>query len=45
MQINDKSINLTPGMEVTAEIRTGGAASQDIFSTHLRRQRESLRER
>ncbi|CAE6745258.1 HlyD family type I secretion periplasmic adaptor subunit [Paraburkholderia haematera] len=46
MQINDKSINLTPGMQVTAEIRTGRRSVAGYFLDPLAQTTgESLRER
>jgi hemolysin D len=46
MQINNKSINLTPGMEVTAEIRTGRRSVAGYFLDPLMQTTgESLRER
>lgn len=46
MPINDKSINLTPGMEVTAEIRTGRRSVAGYFLDPLvQTAGESLRER
>lgn len=46
MRINDKSINLTPGMEVTAEIRTGRRSVASYFLDPLvQTVGESLRER
>jgi hemolysin D len=46
MQINNKPINLTPGMQVTAEIRTGRRSVAGYFLDPLKQTTgESLRER
>jgi len=46
MHINNKSINLTPGMEVTTEIRTGQRSVAGYFLDPLvQTAGESLRER
>jgi hemolysin D len=46
MQIEDKQIDLTPGMAVTAEIKTGSRrVIQYLLSPLLRYKQESLRER
>jgi hemolysin D len=46
MQIDDKLLNLSPGMAVTVEIKTGTRRIIDyLLSTILRHSQESLRER
>jgi hemolysin D len=46
MQIEDKLINLTPGMAVRAEIKTGQRrVTEYLLSPLLRYKQESLRER
>lgn len=46
MQIEDKLVNLSPGMAVTVEIRTGSRrVIEYLLSPLLRYQRDSLRER
>ena len=46
MQIDDKLLNLSPGMAVTVEIKTGRRRIIDyLLSPILRHAQESLRER
>jgi hemolysin D len=46
MQIDDKFVNLSPGMAVTAEIKTGSRKILDyLLSPLLRYRQETLRER
>jgi hemolysin D len=46
MQVENKLVNLSPGMAVTAEIKTGSrAVISYLLSPLLRYQQESLRER
>jgi hemolysin D len=46
MQVEDKSVNLSPGMAVTVEIKTGSqAVISYLLSPLLRYKQESLRER
>jgi hemolysin D len=46
MQIEDKVVNLSPGMAVTVEIKTGTRRIIDyLLSPLLRHGQESLRER
>jgi hemolysin D len=46
MQIEDKMVNLVPGMAVTAEIKTGQRRIIEyVLSPLLRYKQESLRER
>ena len=46
MQVEDKLVNLTPGMAVTVEIRTGSRrVIEYLLSPLLRYKQESLRER
>ena len=46
MQIDDKLVNLSPGMAVTVEIKTGTRRIIDyLLSPILRHSHESLRER
>jgi len=46
MQIDDKQVNLTPGMAVTVEIKTGSRTLISyLLSPIMRYRQESLRER
>jgi hemolysin D len=46
MQIDDRMVNLSPGMAVTVEIKTGSRRIlSDLLSSLLRYQQETLRER
>jgi hemolysin D len=46
MQIEDKMVNLAPGMAVTVEIKTGARRPIEyLMSPLLRYRQESLRER
>ena len=46
MQIDDRMVNLSPGMAVTVEIRTGSRAILDyLLSPLMRYRQEALRER
>jgi hemolysin D len=46
MQIDDRTVNLSPGMAVTVEIKTGSRAILSYLLSPLRRYRqEMLRER
>ena len=46
MQIDDRMVNLSPGMAVTVEIKTGSRTIMSyLFSPLLRYKQESLRER
>ena len=46
MQVEDKKVNLSPGMAVTAEIKTGSRRIISyLFSPLVRYKQESLRER
>jgi hemolysin D len=46
MQIDDRTVNLTPGMAVTVEIKTGSRQILSyLLSPLLRYRQESLRER
>jgi hemolysin D len=46
MQVEDKLVTLTPGMAVTAEIKTGSRTVLSyLLSPLVRYQHESLRER
>ena len=46
MQIDDRMVNLSPGMAVTVEIRTGSRSVLSyLLSPLLRYRQESLRER
>ena len=46
MQVDDRMVNLSPGMAVTVEIKTGSRMILSyLLSPLLRYQQESLRER
>ena len=46
MQVEDRTVSLTPGMAVTVEIKTGSRTILDYLLSPLRRYRqETLRER
>jgi len=46
MQIDDRTVNLSPGMAVTVEIKTGSRAILSyLLSPLLRYRQEALRER
>ena len=46
MQVEDKLVNLSPGMAVTVEIKTGSRrVIEYLLSPLLRMKQESLRER
>jgi hypothetical protein len=45
MQVDDKLLNLSAGMAVTVEIKTGTRRIIDLLSPILRHSEESLRER
>ena len=46
MQVEDKMVNLSPGMAVTVEIKTGSRTVMSyLFSPLLRYKQETLRER
>jgi len=45
MQVEDKLVKVGPGMEVTAEVKTGAQDHQLRLSPLARYKRESLRER
>jgi hemolysin D len=46
MQIDDRTVNLSPGMAVTVEIKTGTRSILSyLLSPLLRYQQETLRER